>query len=229
MFLSITFSGHGQFGISTFYLDCVWAIKYLNKLEFPCVHLNRIYGLKMSELKHFRGYFLELWLPVYLDRKRKTTASCQLQQITAIYTISHNLQPYSKGEHRKMSSATPSLIFLWLNSSCGCDTVISSTAESWWKRLCSSGTNVPADGVPRLPRQLNWHYINAPCQGTECSSEENNNSAKLIALVESRWAKANFKSKVTFTRKGEKAFTVMNAKDFKSHLSLLTFNSMTDF
>lgn len=94
-----------------------------------------------------------------------------------------------KGGQWKMLSVTLSVILLWLSSSWGSDTVISSNAGSWLKRHSSSGMRVPADGVARLPRHLNWHYINTLCQGAESSKQENNNSAKLIAVVKSHWVK----------------------------------------
>ncbi len=123
----------------------------------------------------------------------------------------------------KMSSVTLSLILPWLSSSCGSDTVISSNAGSWLNRLSSSGRNVLADGVAQLPRQLNWHYINTLCQGRKTTTAQN------VSLWSSHAErKANFGNKMTFT--GKSIYSDESQRwYFKSHLSLLTFNSMTAF
>lgn len=137
-------------------------------------------------------------------------------------TLYQTLCSYKWGQ-RKMSSVTLSLILPWLSSSWGSDTVISSNAGSWLNRLSSSGRNVRADGVAQLPRQLNWHYINARCRGGKTTTPQN------VSLWSSHTErKANFGNKMTFT--GKRLYCDESwGWYFKSHLSLLTFNSMTAF
>lgn len=62
---------------------------------------------------------------MYLDGKRKTTLSCQPQQMKLVYCTSN-----WKVRQWKMSSVTLSLIMLWLSSSCGSETVICSDTGS---------------------------------------------------------------------------------------------------
>lgn len=108
---------------------------------------------------------------IYLDGKRKNN---YILSATADETRLPYIRPFVaiKGGQWKMSSVTRSLILQWLSSSCGSDTVISSNAGSWLNRLSSSGRDVLPDGVAQVPRQLNWHYINSLCQGTQRGKQQ---------------------------------------------------------
>lgn len=180
----LTFSGQVQH-TSTFHHDYLRQKKSLNALGLSRLHLGEECSLKMSwRIKIFKWMFFGSYnfMSVYMKMEKQLyPVSYSRWDSSTLYQM---FCRYKTGLW-KMSSVTPSLILLWLRSSCGSDTVISSNAGSWLNRLSSSGRNVLADGVARLPRQFNWHYINTLCQGTESFSEENNNSAKLIALVKS--------------------------------------------
>lgn len=125
-----------------------------------------------------------------------------------------------------MSSVTRSLISQWLSSSCGSDTVISSNAGSWLNRLSSSGRDVLPDGVAQVPRQLNWHYINSLCQDTQRGKQQQCRMYRFGQVTLSE--KANSGNKMTFTGKSIRC-DESGRWYFKSHLSLLTFNSVTSY
>lgn len=160
---------------------------------------------------------------IYLDGKRKNN---YILSATADETRLPYIRPSVaiKGGHWKMSSVTRSLISQWLSSSCGSDTVISSNAGSWLNRLSSSGRDVLPDGVAQVPRQLNWHYINSLCQGTQRGKQQQCRMYRFGQVTLSE--KANSGNKMTFT--GRSICCDESGRwYFKSHLSLLTFNSVT--
>lgn len=142
------------------------------------------------------------------------------------YSIS-DFYNYKRGQW-EMSSVTLSLILQWLSSVVALVQLSAVMLEAGW-------TDSPAQGgmyrlMEWLGSQGSWTDITlTPCHDAESGREENNNSAKCflfgqVALGE----KANFRNKMTFTGKsiycdgGRRWY-------FKSHLSLLTFNWMTDF